>query len=115
MYFIFFNPETKEVIIDDALSNELVQGKEPSKSIPGVNVPLMDYQNQQIEEVFIICFVEENMMLPTFAFLNKENAIAHIGKSNETKWSASYTLSKSESPVPQSNQTIFHTKVKYLG
>ena len=113
MYFVFFNPETKEAFIDDSLSNELVKGKEPSKPIPGVNVPLMDYQNQKIEEVFIICVVEENMMLPTFAFLNKDNAIAHLGKSNETKWSASYTLNKSEYSIPQSNQTIFDTKVKY--
>ena len=113
MYFIFFNTETKEAIIDDALSNELAQGEKPSKPVPGVNVPLMDYQNQKIDEVFIICFLEEKMMLPTFAFVNKENAKAHIGKSKETKWSALYTLNNSESSASKSNQTIFHTKVKY--
>lgn len=113
MYFIFFNPETKEVIVDDVLSNELVQGKKPSISMPGINVPLMDYQNEKFEEVFIICFLEENMMLPTFAFLNKDNAIAHRGKSDTTAWNASYSKNKSEASMSQSNQTIIHTKIKY--
>jgi hypothetical protein len=113
MYFIFFNPETKEAIIDDVLNSELVQGKKPSTSMPGINVPLMDYQNEKFEEVFIICFLEENMMLPTFAFLNKDNAIAHMGKSDTAAWNASYSKNKSESSMPQSNQTIVHTKIKY--
>lgn len=113
MYFIFFNPETKEAIIDDVLSTELVQGKKPSKPMPGVNVPLMDYQNQKFEQVFIICFLEDDMMLPTFAFVNNDNAVKHIGKANTTKWSASYSKNKYEASIPQSNQTIYHTKVKY--
>ncbi|MGY5149687.1 MAG: hypothetical protein ACW9W3_06460 [Candidatus Nitrosopumilus sp. bin_68KS] len=112
MYFIFFNPETKEVIIDDILSNELVQGKKPSIPMPGVNVPLMDYQNKKFEEVFIICVLEENMMLPTFAFLNKDSAVAHMGQSDSTSWNALYSKNKSEAPMSQSNQTIFHAKIK---
>ena len=91
LYYIFINPEKLSIIRNDQLSDKIISGERIKDGLPGMFIPVMDYNNEEFDSVWMIWNEIPDTNFPLVAFLDKIKAKNHLKTMqthNNHAWSA---------------------------
>ena len=77
VYWVFMNPETRQVIKNDKLSNavnSMKVGQKTTKVCPGVWIPVLDYKDNNFSHLWVFWNENQGVVAPMCAYVNEIQA-----------------------------------------